>query len=502
MAKQIFSHQVEKHTLGGLLQYPQIFPDIDPFVTEKDFYQDVHSTIYSVAKQSLLNQEKIDKVLIANKIKNLGISFKDEINIFDYVEDLFFTQITEEAAMESARELSKLRMCREIHGTFNEGQRYIEENLNDGVDEIIANCDKIYGDKLESFSFGHEPVDIFESLEDVVEERGNNPSEENGFTTPYPEFNRLFGGLLPGNIYSIISRPGEGKTTWINDMCAKSAEINGCPALVLDTEMSTEEIQFRTASAISGVPLWYIQTGNWRQNPDMIEKVRAAWSEMKGRSYYHYPVGNMNVDEVCSVIRRWYYSKVGRGNPCIIAYDYIKLTGEKVGANWAEYQAIGGKIDKLKKIAEEINAPIITAMQQNRSGEHINKKASNIVDDSSTAAQSDRLQWFASFVGIFRRKVQDEIAMDSEEFGTHKLVPLKTRFQGKDAEGHQNIMRRTMVENLGGREVRSQRWVPNYINFDVKNFGVEEKGSLRHIIERENEMYQIDDLNNNDGELL
>ena len=321
MAKQIFSHQVEKHTLGGLLQYPQIFPDIDPFVTEKDFYQDVHSTIYSVAKQSLLNQEKIDKVLIANKIKNLGISFKDEINIFDYVEDLFFTQITEEAAMESARELSKLRMCREIHGTFNEGQRYIEDNLNDGVDEIIANCDKIYGDKLESFSFGHEPVDIFESLEDVVEERGNNPSEENGFTTPYPEFNRLFGGLLPGNIYSIISRPGEGKTTWINDMCAKSAEINGCPALVLDTEMSTEEIQFRTASAVSGVPLWYIQTGNWRQNPEMIEKVRAAWSEMKGRSYYHYPVGNMNVDEVCSLIRRWYYSKVCRGNPCIYAYD-------------------------------------------------------------------------------------------------------------------------------------------------------------------------------------
>ena len=92
--------------------------------------------------------------------------------------------------------------------------------------------------------------------------------------------------------------------------------------------------------------------------------------------------------------------------------------------------------------------------------------------------------------------------MDTEEFGTHKLVPLKTRFQGKDAAGHQDIMRRTMVDNLGGREVRSQKWVPNYINFDVKNFGVEEKGSLRHIIERENEMYQIDDLNNNDGELL
>ena len=36
---------------------------------------------------------------------------------------------------------------------------------------------------------------------------------------------------------------------------------------------------------------------------------------------------------------------VGRGNPCVIAYDYVKLTGEKVDKNWAEHQAIGEKID-------------------------------------------------------------------------------------------------------------------------------------------------------------
>ena len=206
-----------------------------------------------------------------------------------------------------------------------------------------------------------------------------------------------------------------------------------------------------------------------------------------------YSVGNMSIDEVCSVIRRWYYSKVGRGNPCILAYDYIKMTGESVGKNWAEYQAIGQKIDKLKKISEEIGAPILTAMQQNRSGEHFNKRVSNITDDSSTAAQSDRLQWFASFVGIFRRKVPEEIALDAEEFGTHKLIAIKTRFQGRDAAGHQDIMRRTIVERVAGREVRSTKWTPNFINYDVDNFGVTEKGSLRHIIERERERYDISD---------
>jgi replicative DNA helicase len=496
MAKQIFSHQVEKHVLSGLLKHPKIFADIDPFLSEKDFYQDVHSTIYSIVKESLLSGEKIDKVLVANKIKNLGIAFKDEVNIFDYVEDLFYTQITDDTAMEACRDLSKLRMSREIHQMFGEGQKYIENNLNDSVDEIIANSDKIYGDKISSFSFGQEPVNVFDGLEEMVEERGNNPLEESGLQTPYPEFNRMFGGLLPGNIYSIISRPGEGKTTWLQDMCFKTSIENNTLALFLDTEMSTEEFQFRMLASLSGVPLWYIQTGNWRKDPDMCEKIRKAWAEMKNHKYYHYPVGNMSIDEVCSVIRRWYYSKVGRGNTCIVAYDYIKMTGENVGKNWAEYQAIGEKIDKLKKISEEISAPIITAMQQNRSGEHFNKRVSNITDDSSTAAQSDRLQWFASFVGIFRRKVPEEMALDTEEFGTHKLIALKTRFQGRDAAGHQDIMRRTIVENIGGREVRSTKWTPNFINYDVNNFAVNEKGSLRHVIEREQERPDISDENN------
>ena len=502
MAKPIFSHQIEKHVLTGVIKYPQIFPDIDPFLSEKDFFQDVHSTIYSVLKQSLLNDEKIDKVLVADKIKNLGISFKDEINIYDYVEDLSYTQITEEASLEAARQLSKLRMCREIYHTFTEGQKYIEDNLNDSVDEIVANCDKIYGDRISSYTFGQEPVDIFDGLEEMVEEKGNNPQEESGLQTPYEEFNRMFGGLLPGNIYSIISRPGEGKTTWLNDMCFKTSIQNkGVKALFLDTEMSTEEMQCRMLASVTSVPLWYIQTGNWRKNPDYCDQIRSAWNKIKEyNNYFHYPVGNISIDEVCSVIRRWYYSKVGRGNPCVIAYDYIKLTGEKVGANWAEYQAIGQKIDKLKKISEEIEAPILTAMQQNRSGEHFNKRASNIVDDSSTAAQSDRLQWFASFVGIFRRKVAEEIAVDTEEFGTHKLIALKTRFQGKDAAGHQDIMRRTMTETVGGREVTSSKWVPNFINYDVNNFSVNERGSLRHIIDSEQERPDINDGNAPDND--
>ena len=329
-----------------------------------------------------------------------------------------------------------------------------------------------------------------------MEEKGNEPNEDIGLTTPFEEFNRMYGGLRSGNLYAVVARPGQGKTTWINNLAMKTGEMNDVPVLMLDTEMATLDIQFRTASSITDVPMWFLETGNWRKNGELVKKVRSGLSKVKPTlKCYHAFVGNKSIDQICSMVRRWYLSSVGRGNKCIITYDYIKLTGEKVGQNWAEHQAIGDKIDKLKKLAEEIKAPLITAMQLNRSGENFNRRGTDITDDSSAISLSDRLQWFASFVAIFRRKTLDEMADDGENFGTHKLVPLKTRFQGKDAAGHHDLIRRPMEDG-------TLKWMNNFLNFSVNNFNVEEQGSLHSIIEAQQERFNPQDSNPLDGEDL
>jgi hypothetical protein len=41
----------------------------------------------------------------------------------------------------------------------------------------------------------------------------------------------------------------------------------------------------------------------------------------------------------------------------------------------------------------------------------------------------------------------------------------------------------------------------NYLNFDVTNFNVEEKGSLRHVVERAKETYEIQDEEGKDSNL-
>jgi|TARA_Y100001963_G_scaffold159106_1_gene261331 replicative DNA helicase len=493
---EIYSLKIEKHVLSGLIKHPNLFADVEKFVTEKDFYNDVHRTIFCVIRSILLNGGKLDKVLLAEKIKNLGVSFKDEIDIYSYVDNLGFSQIQPKAVIEASQELLKLRIRREIQETAQSVRNFVEKSGSKDIDEIIGECDAIYNSKINSYSIQDEPVNIFENLTDIIEERGNEPEEDVGFYTPYEEFNRLYGGLRPGNLYAVVARPGQGKTTWINNLLMKTGELNNVPVLMLDTEMATLDIQFRTASSITDVPMWYLETGNWRKNQELTSKVRSNLKKTKSTLQCHHAfVGNKNIDQICSLVRRWHLSAVGRGNPCIISYDYVKLTGEKVGQNWAEHQAIGDKIDKLKKLAEELNAPLITAMQLNRSGENHNRRGTDVTDDSSAISLSDRLQWFCSFVAIFRRKTVDEMASDGENFGTHKLIPLKTRFQGKNAVGHHDLVRRPMEDG-------SFRWMNNFLNFSVENFNVEERGSLHSIIEAQSERFNPQERNAQDGEEL
>jgi replicative DNA helicase len=495
MEKELHSLRMEKHVLGGILLHPDIFAEVDNFLSEQDFVNKAHSVIFLCLRDCLNKKDRVDKVILAEKVKSLGIAFRDEINIFEYIESISFTQISKEATLEAAKHLVALRIRRDLVHTSDKMKSTVYETIDRPIQEVLNTVDKVYGDKVSSYSVSEQPQNLFDGLDSLIEERGENIKDDPGLLTPYEEFNRLYGGLRPKNIYAIASRPGEGKTTWLNDLAMKTGLINGVEALILDTEMSREEMQFRMMSSVSGVPLHFIETGKWRRSEEYVKKIRSSYPVINKMKYHHLHVGNKDIDEVCSLTRRWHLSKVGRDNPSVIVYDYIKLTGEKVGQNWAEYQAIGEKVDKIKKLAEELNSPIITAIQLNRSGENTNRNSQNVTDDASAISITDRLLWFTSFMAIFRRKTADEISLDTQESGTHKLIPLKTRFQGEFAAGHFDFVHRTFPDG-------SKKLVRNYLNFNIHNFAVTELGSIKDSIRRQNAQIDISDSESNESELL
>ena len=94
----------------------------------------------------------------------------------------------------------------------------------------------------------------------------------------------------------------------------------------------------------------------------------------------------------------------------------------------------------------------------------------------------------------------DEIAEDGEQFGTHKLIPVKTRFLGAGASEHLNTVRREI--GGGGINGGTERWEENYLSFNVDKFDVEERGSLRTIVAAQDETFDLEDRNEADGGTL
>ena len=485
----LYSLQIEKYIISGLIRNPNSYADIERFINTEDFVNEVHSCIYSVLKAAFNSGSQIDKTLIAQKAQELGIKFSDQsIDIYNYVNSVCLIPTTAKGVIEAAQELVKYRVRREVEKTGDQLKKFAQGSADKSVDEIITESDKIYNEKICVYANeSSKPLDISDGIVELIEHLGDNPIVNTGLVTPYPNFNRLYGGLRKGNLYAWVARPKNGKSTILLDIAVKVPLLNkGCRSLILDTEMATPDVKFRFAAAATGIPMWHLETGNWKKNKELYTQFHENKHKIKelNNLVEHIQVAGKTIEEVASIIKRWYFSKVGRGNPAVVIYDYIKLTGEN-DKNKQEYQLIGDKVNSLKELSLELDIPILSACQMNRSAE-------GGVDDSSAIAQSDRLQWFASYVAIFRKKRLEELAEDGESFGSHKMIELATRFQGEDAPGHHDFIR---VKN--GKKTEYLR---NFISFDVRNFDVEEKGTLLDIV-KARELRPTLDHSEDDGSL-
>jgi len=482
----IYSHELEQHLLSGVIKHPESFFEISNLIEESDFRAngEVNKTIFKIIKQALEAGESIDDVIISQRIRELNISFDENVNVFDYLKSLSMRMVGKESILQTAKDLKKLSIRQNISTQAVQVASQMKKMKSSAsFEEIIDTADAAFNKNISSmFANKNSPENIFEDMEDIIEERGNNPQTEFGMMGPHKSINAMYGSLLrPGNITVIVSRSGVGKTTFCLDYCTKvSLQYGNVPVLHFDNgEMSKEELLMRQCAALSGVPMYYLETGNWRRNEAFVKKVREVWPKIKNMKLYYYNVAGLSVDQMINVMRRFYYSKVGRGNKMIFSFDYIKTTSEKNNNNLSHWQLVGDMVTKFKNfIAEEIcfdEGPVVgmlTSVQSNRLGITNNRNSDNVVDDESIVSLSDQITHFSSHLFVLRKKTLDEIAEDPEGFGTHKLICFKNRHLGEQAQRAVNE-----VEMPDGSKKK------NYINLDVDNFNIEDKGDLQDMVD-------------------
>lgn len=475
------SYELEQQVIAGLLNEPSTYNAISPFISSSDFVSDINNTVYSFIRDSYERSETLDPIILAEKINLSGISFEDNINISDYLYSISLRRATEESTISSAKELGKLSARRNIRDAGLSLAKKMESLSADSeISTIFETAESIFTKTIDSYvNQSNGPSNIFEEMVEIIEHRGNNIITDFGPMGPHSRLNELYGSLLrPGNITTIVARSGVGKTQFVMDFCTKLSLKNNIPVLHLDNgEMSKTELICRQVSALSGVPIRLLETGEWREAGKEIEdKVRAVWKVVKNYQFYYDNVGGMSVDKMIQKVKHFYYSIVGRGNPMILSFDYIKTTSESM-QNKPEYQVVGEMVDKFKRLVQtdityndEPMIAMITSVQSNRTGITNNRRADSLVEDESIVSMSDRITQFSSHMFGLRQKTMDELA-EEDGFGTHKLTCFKYRHLGE------NVHRALQPVRLPDGDLKR-----NYINLTIENFNVTEVGDLQDMV--------------------
>lgn len=479
---QFSSLQTEQQALTGLFKNPGLLPDIDTLSKEQDFTSKLNRVVFSVLRETILKNEAIDKVLIARKIEGLKIHIEEGISAYDYIDVISYKRVSEKATLEAFQEISKLRILREIAANAREQYEFVKANQTKALPEILAGCDGIYSkvnDIANKFNTG--PINIFETLPDVVEGLADNPPDDSQLMMgALPTVNRIYGSLSrPGNITIIVSRSKGGKTAFSMFYNVYLAERYNLPILWMDQgEMSEKELQMRAACMFTQgtVPYWAIEQGKWRNNPIWFESIRAVWPRVKKIKFYYQDVSDMNPKEMISFIRRFSY-KIGKDNMFLACYDYLKPLPLE-GKYQSEWQQIGHFLNDIKKfINRELPIPFFAPIQANRRGIIGNKKPEDIDESEDVVSLSDRVTHYCSHAFLLRSKLPEEMAAECNGFGNLKMIGLVHRFLGQDYELALNPVK------MGKTQVK------NYINLEHKSFWFRDMGDLNFTAQKLKEKF-------------
>jgi replicative DNA helicase len=477
----VYSYEIEQQVLAGLLNSPQKYIEIAPFLSAADFVSDVNSVIFSFLKADYDQGNFIDEVILSERVKLSGISFEANVNISDYTSSIKLRKGSPSSLIESAKELKKLSVRR---GISENAQKLVSAMSNldpsKNLTEIVDVADSIYNSNINVYENGENfPQNIFDDMEEMIELKGNNPQSEFGPPGPHKMLNTLYGSILrPGNITTIVARTGVGKTQFVMDFCTKVSIAQNIPVLHLDNgEMSKEELLMRQCASLSRVPLNLLETGQWRNaGAETVKKVRAVWNTVKNYQFFYQNVGGMPIDSMIQMVKHFYFSKVKRGNPMILSFDYIKTTSENT-KNKSEWQVVGEMVDKFKRLIQrdvtfdgDPMIAMMTSVQSNRQGITTNRNSDNIVEDESIVSLSDRITQFSSHLFSLRQKTLDELAVE-EGFGTHRLTCFKYRHLGSD------IHRAIQPVRMPNGDLKR-----NFINLNFDNFNISEVGDLQDMV--------------------
>ncbi len=353
--------KAEQAILGIMLVDKDATLETTGILKPEFFYSGENQIVYTAMVTLSTNGIPIDIITVKNELEKMG-KF-EKIGGYEYL-----SKLTEEVSITSNLEnyievvLSKYKL-RQIIQTAVKMQKlsYDSKDPKDIIDLVEKEVFDLGKDETNNSleRINKIIIDTFIELDELNKAGSNIVGVPSGFI----DLDRRTTGFKKSSLIILAARPGMGKSALANNIATNAAIRYNIPTLIFNLEMSKNELVKRMLASEALVDNTNLNTG--RISTDEMERLSIAGDELSEAEIYIDDTAGIDIMNIRAKARKLKIEK----NIGLIVVDYLQLIEPAGRRNSTREQEISEISRSLKKLAMELNIPIIALSQLSRSAE-------------------------------------------------------------------------------------------------------------------------------------
>lgn len=354
------SLEAEQSVLGALLLNNAVWDQVADLIHEADFYRDEHRRIYRHIGALIEAGKPADLVTVSEALgedleRAGGIAYLGGLaqgagvpaNVRRHAE----------IVADRAQKRAVIVLCSDLLGSaYGPSAASAVDMLDEATAKLLALSQR--NGRATATPFRGLLSQVMESIDERYHRDGGSIT---GVPTGFVDLDEKTAGLQPGNLIIVAGRPSMGKTALAMNIVEHVAVELGQPVLVFSLEMSDKELTQRLIGSAAKIDQHSLRTGrlgdhDWQR-----------LSETMGRLHEAPIIIEETFDLAPATIR----AKARRihhdhGRLGLIVVDYLQLMESHAERRVDQIAEISRG---LKRLAKELDVPVVALSQLNRGAE-------------------------------------------------------------------------------------------------------------------------------------
>lgn len=348
----------EKAVLGAAFLNKDALAEAMEYVQPADFYKRAHQLIFTKMVELENDGEPIDPITVKNALDKDKQT--ENVGGFAYLGELAAT-VPSAASVEYYAKIVHDKAIR--RNLINAATKIINKGYDseDPTDDLLDQAEQsiLHVSEANDKSGFQEIEAVLSNSLEHIEDLSKNDSRITGLETGYNQLDQMTTGFHPDELIIIAARPAVGKTAFALNIAQNVATRTDNNVAIFSLEMSAESLVNRMLCAEGNIDANHLRTGNL--TPDEWNSLMFAAGTLSNAGIYIDDTAGIKVAEIRARCRRL---KKEKGNLGLIVIDYLQLIE---GSNPDNRQQEVSEISRqLKKLAKELEVPVIALSQLSR----------------------------------------------------------------------------------------------------------------------------------------